>query len=96
MIKKNNVFIQTSWKNTFDYINEKIANIKYNNIIINTGNYTDLESIVGLQKFADNFNNVIINPNYNFNVDIQNYNLEVEPIKASSKVFIFLGINTHV
>ena len=96
MIKKNNVFIQTSWKNTFDYINEKITNIKYNNIIINTGNYTDLESIVVLQKFADNFNNVIINPNYNFNVDIQNYSLEVEPIKASSKVFIFIGINTRV
>lgn len=96
MIKKNNVYIQTSWKASFDYIQEKITNIKYTNIIINTGNYTDLDSIVVLQKFTDNFNNVILNPGHRINSDIQNHYLQLDWKQLSPKILLFVGINIRV
>lgn len=94
LIKKNNSFIQVSWKEAFNEINRWKENNNYKNLIINTGNFTDLETITSLKKFCNKLDNVIINPDIAVNADEQDY---VFPLKnfniKSNKIFILIGIN---
>ena len=96
MIKKNNSFVQTSWKNVFQFVQDKINNNKYSNIIINTGNFTDLETITALKTFSDKFDNVILNKGDKFNSDVQNYYFDINLNTLNSKIIIYIGFNIRI
>lgn len=93
MIKKQNVFVQVGWKNVFQYIQDKINKEKYSNIIINTGNFTDLETITALKAFSDKFENVVVNAENKFNSDIPNYYVDVNLNTSVNKIILCVGIN---
>jgi NADH-quinone oxidoreductase subunit G len=71
---------------------------EYNNIIINTGNFTDLETIAALKAFSKKKPNVIINNQLSKNSDLQNYFLKPEETTNifGQKVFILVGINLRI
>lgn len=97
MLKKNNIFIQTSWREAFEFLQNKIKNNKYDNFVVNTGHYTDMETITALQTLADKTNkNVIINNEGVFNSDIQNFYFDINNISLSQKVFLFVGLNLRL
>lgn len=95
MIKKNNFFIQSSWKEVFSFINEKIKRESFENVIIRTGNYTDLETLTLLKDFSSKLNNVQINPDNSYNSDLTNYyTIQRDILQISKqKVFIIIGSN---
>ena len=72
MIKKNNLFVQLSWKEAFSFIENKWNTEHFNNLVINTGNFIDLETTTILKEFSSKFDNVIVNHEKNQNNDLQN------------------------
>lgn len=98
MIKKNNIFVETSWETAFSFIKNKVLLNKYNDIIINTGNFTDLEHITALKSLTDKLDNVIINNNINKNCDLQNYFISSENVHniITNKVIILVGTNLRI
>ena len=101
MIKKNNVFVQATWKEAFSYIAEQINKRKSNNLVINTGNFTDLEHFAALTHFVNKVGSKYkpnINIENNFNGDLQEYytiNSNFFNVKGP-KVFILVGINLRL
>ena len=101
MIKTNGVFIQSSWKEAFSFIEKNINQEKYNNIVINTGNFTDLQNITALNLFSKNIYNkfnISINPNENINADFQEfYTLNSDLLNfKGKKVFLLIGTNLRL
>lgn len=98
LIKENNHYIQVSWLNAFKFITKKIQNFNYNNIIINTGDFTDLETISVLKKFSKKLPNVIINNNITKNIDKQNYFLDTKNLIniSGKKIFLLVGCNLKI
>lgn len=101
MIKKNNVFVQANWKETFNYITEQINIRKLDNLVINTGNFTDLEHFAALTDFSNKIRtkyNLSINTENNYNGDLQEYytiNSNFFNVKGP-KVFVLVGINLRL
>lgn len=101
MIKSNGVFIQSTWKEAFNFIEKQITEKQINNLVINTGNFTDLEHLTTLNllsKKIDNKFNVSINNNQNINADFQEYytlNPNLFNFKGK-KVFLLVGINLRL
>jgi len=88
-------------------IYQKHKEIKFGNIIIETGVDTDLETLTSISTFADKIptvfpyltsNNVIINPNNTIDVDKQNYFINTNEITSLSgqKIYIICGLNTRL
>ena len=98
MIKKNNLFVQSSWKEAFSFIENKWNTEHFNNLVINTGNFIDLETTTILKEFSSKFDNVIVNHEKNQNNDLQNnYLLDKELFTPTgNKVYILAGINLKV
>ncbi len=101
MINKNGVFIQSSWKDTFNFIHNVFNSSNFNNFVINTGNFTDLQHIVSLYDFSKKINtkiNLSINSNDFINADFQDYYLLNNNIfkESGQKVFILIGINIRL
>lgn len=98
MIKKNEIFIQTSWKEAFSFIKDKVDNETFENFVINTGNYTALEEIVTLEKFSNKFNNVIINSDSNQTFDFQDNYVSLDSFSniQGKKVLILVGLNSKL
>lgn len=96
MLKKNNIFIQTSWKEAFDFLQNKIKNNKFGTFVVNTGNFTDMETITALQTLTDKTKNIVINNESNFNSDVQDFYFNVNNITSSQKVFLFVGLNLRL
>jgi len=101
MIKKNNIFVQATWKEAFNYITEEINKRKSNNLVINTGNFTDLEHLTSLTHFTKTIGatyNTVINNDDFINADLQEY-YTIKPnilnVKGP-KVFILVGINLRL
>lgn len=94
VIKKNNYFIQVSWQEAFENIKFWINNNKYKNIILNTGNFIDLETTAALKIWSNNYNNVIINANINSS-DKETYFIDIKTINEikENTVYIFVGLN---
>ena len=100
MIKKNNLFVQTNWKDLFKTLDKKFKETEFENIIIKTGNYTDLEHLAVLDKFASNNKNVIINPtNDVINADLQNRyicNSNIFENPKGKQIIILVGIDLRL
>lgn len=98
MIKKNNLFVQTSWKEAFSFIENKWNTEHFNNLVINTGNFTDLETTTILKEFSSKFDNVIVNHDKNQNNDLQNnYLLDKELFTVTgNKIYILAGVNLKI
>lgn len=98
MLKKENLFINCSWQEILLYLKNKINKISSNNIIINTGNFCDLETITTLDNFSNKLNNVIINSDINITGDKQNYFITLNDFNEllSHKIFIIVGINLRL
>jgi NADH dehydrogenase/NADH:ubiquinone oxidoreductase subunit G len=101
MIKKDKVFVQCSWKNALSFIKETIHNTPYKNLIINTGNFNDLESLISINEFSKKLIKVI-RPTINFNIktnsDFQEYYLLNDNIfnVVGYKVFLLVGVNLRL
>jgi len=98
MIKKNNLFVQSSWKEVFTTIENTINNEKFSNFVINTGNFTDLEHITVLDQFSNKINNLSINPELKNNADLQkHYTINNSLLnEKGKKVFILVGTNLRL
>lgn len=99
MLKKKNVFIQTSWKEAFEHVANNFN--KFDNLIINTGNFNDIEHFISLNKFVSNLSenfSLSINSYQKINGDLQEYytiNSNLLSI-SSPKVYIFIGTNLRL
>jgi NADH dehydrogenase/NADH:ubiquinone oxidoreductase subunit G len=98
LLKKNDFFVQSNWKNAFETIQENLKNKNFSNLIINTGNNTDLEQLVLIEQMSSNLKNVVINNNHKVNADLQQYytinnNLLNE---SEKKIYILVGSNLRV
>ncbi len=101
MIKKDKIFIQSSWKNTLDFIKNTITTSSLKNLIINTGNFNDLESLISLNEFSKKLIKIIrptINYNIKNNADFQEYYLLNDNIFNVSgyKIFLLIGVNLRL
>lgn len=99
LVKNNNTgFTQVSWQEIFSIINDKITKIKFNNIIINTGHFTDIETIGALKFFSKKQPNIIINNQLSYNSDLQNYFFKSEELTnvSGQKIYILIGINLRL
>lgn len=98
LIKKNNMFIQSSWKEVFEIVERKIKETKFKNILIQTGNYTDLETLAALDTFKTTLPNVFINNDLTINGDKQNYFLDIKDFQniSGEKVYILVGLNLRL
>ncbi len=101
MIKKNNIFVQATWKEAFQYINEQVTARKSNNFVINTSNFTDIEHIVALNTFSTRIQSKFkpsINANKEINADLQEY-YTIKPdffTFKGQKVILLVGINLRL
>lgn len=95
LIKKGNTFIQTSWKEAFTEISAKIKSNEYKNIILNTGNFTDLETLTVLKQWTNNYDNIIVNHKNYISCDLENYSLNLNTVNnvKENSVLILAGIN---
>lgn len=101
----NSILIPRSWhvvrrELTFLFTLKRYNN--FNNLIIKTGDFLNIEHIINLQKFSNQMNkwmNVIINNDTYINVDLKNnYLLDkniLEYNKNSKKVIIIYNINLN-
>lgn len=98
MIKKNNFFITASWKEVIFEIKNTLKNRSFNNYILNTGNFNDLENISSIENFKNNFSKVTMNSNELINVDFSsNYLLNSNLLKpVGSKAFLLIGTNLRL
>ncbi len=98
MIKKESIYINTSWQEIFYFLKNKIQQKKFQSIIVNTGNYCDLETLTALDTFCIQSNNVVINSDLKINTDKQNYFLKLKDIYKISgyKIFILIGTNLRL
>jgi NADH dehydrogenase/NADH:ubiquinone oxidoreductase subunit G len=101
MIKKDKIFIQSSWKNTLDFIKSTIISPSFKNLIINTGNFNDLESLISINEFSKKLIKTIrptINYNIKNNADFQEYYLLNDNIfnVTGYKVFLLVGVNLRL
>lgn len=95
LVKKEDIFVQTSWTEVFKIIKDTLNNKKFSKIVINTGNFTDLETLTALKKFTDLNNNVIVNNNITKNnINISKYTLDLKDFHnvEGQKVYILVGI----
>jgi NADH dehydrogenase (ubiquinone) Fe-S protein 1 len=98
MVKKNNFFLTTSWKEIISEIKNTLENRIFNNYLINTGNFNDFENLTALENFKNNFSRININNNDLLNVDFSsNYLINYSLLKPiGSKVFLFIGTNLRL
>lgn len=98
MIKRNNFFLTTSWKEVISEIKGILKNTSFANYVLNTGNFNDLEHLTVLENFKNNFSKVSVNNNIISNVDFSsNYLIDSSLLKPSgSKVFLFVGLNLRL
>jgi NADH-quinone oxidoreductase subunit G len=101
MIKKNNIFVQVTWKEAFEYISTEITKRRLNNFVINTGNFTDIEHLVSLKELSKKISSV-------FNVSINNEKTNISDFQKDytlkqnlfnfkgPKVFLLVGINLRL
>ena len=92
MFKYNNLFFHTSWNNLFKILRNKITNNKFNNIIIKTGSFIDLETLVAIQTFSEKNNNIILNNALNTESDLNNYFFDIKELK-NNNIYLFIGNN---
>lgn len=90
-------FFKISWYSALNYINKKIyeINYKYNNFFIKSGNFNDLETIIALKKYTNNFGNICLINNINILYDLPNnylFNLNLKSI-IGNKIIIIIGSN---
>lgn len=95
LVKKNNSFIQVSWKEALQEVATRLKKDKFKNIILNTGNFTDLETLATLKTWSNNYNNIIINSQNYINCDKENFcfNLNSSNNVEENTVYILSGIN---
>lgn len=101
MIKKNNIFTQVTWKEAFEHISNEINKRKLNNVVINTGNFVDIEHLVSLKEFTKKISpayTITINNEKNFNGDFQSdYTLNANLFNFKGpKIFLLVGINLRL
>ena len=98
MIKQNGLFVQSSWNKTFSYLESILKNQKFNNIIINTGNFNDLEQLTVLDNLKSKFNNIIINNDIKSNHDLQEfYTIKNNFFESEGpQVYILVGVNLRL
>ena len=100
MIRQNDLFKQVSWQKLFEILNDKFANKSFDNLIVKTGDFNDLESLTALNLLSKATDNIIINPEDNSeNNDLQeNYlsNNFLETSNDSKKVLIVIGSNIRL
>jgi len=92
MFKYKNLFFHTSWNNLFKILKNKIKTNKFKTIIVKTGSFLDLETLIAIQNFSDKNNDVIINNEFNIQGDIINYFFNMKELK-SNKIYLFIGNN---
>jgi len=97
MIKKNNLFIETNWKECLNSVKNEFTSNKYKNIIINTGYFTDIETIISLKNLSNKLDNVQTN-SINIPFDFQNDYLINENLDTINgrKVYIIVGLNLRL
>ncbi len=101
MINKHGIFIQSSWKDTFNFIYKTLNSSNFHNFVINTGNLIDLEHIVSLNNLTKQLNkkiNLSINSKDFINADLQEYYLLNNDIFKYNghKVLLLIGINIRL
>ena len=101
MIKKNNIFTQVTWKEAFEHISNEINKRKLNNVVINTGNFVDIEHLVSLKEFTKKISpayTITINNEKNFNGDFQSdYTLNANLFNFKGpKIFLLVGVNLRL
>ncbi len=103
MIRHNDIFIECSWHQIWQELSSLLFNVnnKFDNFVIKTGNFIDLEHITILRSFVINIQNwisVIINTKKNYNSNLEfNYLLNNKLFKEiGPKVIIFVGTNIKV
>ncbi len=98
MVKKKNLFINTSWQDTFIILKNKLQKNKFDKLIINTGNYCDLETITALDQFSKQFKDIVINSNTNIRADKQNYFILNKDFNYISghKIYLLIGLNLRL
>lgn len=103
MIRNDRIFVECSWSQIWTEISSILGNInnKFNNFVIKTGNFIDLEHITLLRTFVTNIQNwisVIINTKQNYNSNLEfNYLLNNKLFKDNgAKVILFVGTNLKV
>ena len=97
MIKKNNLFIETNWKECLNSVKNEFTSNKYKNTIINTGYFTDIETIISLKNLSNKLDNVQTN-SINIPFDFQNDYLINENLDTINgrKVYIIVGLNLRL
>lgn len=101
MIKKNNLFVSVTWNEAFEFITHKFKLQQFQNFVINTGNFTDIEHIVSLNTFSKNLTKIIkpsINNFAKLNADLQEYYTIKSNIfhNIGNKVYILVGLNLRL
>jgi len=95
MFKKNQMFYQTSWSNLFAFLKKKIKIDNYNHIIIKTGPFSDIETLISVEYLSNKNNKIILNNESNINFDLVNYFLNVKKLKKN-KIYLFIGNNLRL
>ena len=98
LVKKDNFFVQSDWKNAFLNLENSIVTKDFLNLIISTGNTTDLESLAIIEQLSSKLKNVRVNNNHKVNADLQQYytfnnNLLNE---SEKKIYILVGTNLRL
>ena len=95
MYKNNDIFYQTSWNKLFQILRKKIKIDIFNSLIIKTGPFIDIETLICIQNFADKNNKIILNNESNLNFDLVNYFLNIKQLKKN-KIYLFIGNNLRI
>lgn len=99
MIKINNVFQKNTWLEILKNLENNFSKNEYDNIIVNTGNFTDLEHLTTIDVLTKLNNKLIVNNQWgNVNADFQKYYTIDNSIFniTGKKVYILVGINSKL
>lgn len=100
MIRQNDLFKQVSWQKLFEILNTEFSNRHFDNLVVKTGDFNDLESLTSLYLLSKATNKIILNPeNKSENIDLQQNYLSsniLETTNEGKKVLIIVGSNIRL
>ena len=96
LLKKDGIYKEVSWKESAEFLENKLEKNKYDDIIFSTGNYIDLETISFLKDISLTNKKVTVNPFLTKSNLRSNFFLESSLLKEKSNLTTFLIVGTNL